>query len=202
MVTIAAVILAGGRGTRLGGANKALLDIGGERFIDRARDALKGCAPVLVSGGASVARLLDGVATVADLDSDYGGPLAGVAAAIAAIGESERDFLVSLAVDTPFFPADFVERAMAVAEGADCVMAAFHGQDYPTNALWRIRAVAGLPAAVLSGEAPHSLKRLAESLRTVRLDYAQWCDDNPFANANTPEELADLRARAAIVAER
>lgn len=201
MAAIAAVILAGGRGERLGGANKALLEIGGKRFIDRAYDALKGCDPVMVSGGESVAQLLSAVRTVADLDSDYGGPLAGVAAAVAAVKESGSDFLLSMAVDTPFFPPDFVERGMA-ANSADCVMAAFDGQDYPTNALWRIEAVADLPAAVLAGTAPRSLKRLAESLRTVRLEYAEWREDNPFANANTPEELADLRARAAIVAER
>ena len=108
----------------------------------------------------------------------------------------ECDFLLSVAVDTPFFPADFAERALAAIEGADCVMAAFAGQDYPTNTLWRLRAIATLPASVLDGTAPRSLKRLAEGLRCVRLDYASWSVANPFANANTPAELAELRGRA------
>jgi molybdopterin-guanine dinucleotide biosynthesis protein A len=199
MADIAAVILAGGRGERLGGVNKALLEIGGQRFIDCARDALRGCDPVMISG---TANLLDETLIVPDLDSVYAGPLAGVAAAVAALVRSDRTFLLSMAVDTPFFPPDFAERAIELEGRADCVMAAFDGQDYPTNALWRLEALSGLPAAVIEGTAPRSLKRLAESLRTVRLDYAKWCSENPFANANTPQELVDLRARAAIVTER
>ena len=48
MTRVAAVILAGGKGERLGGVNKALLTIGGERFIDRAMGAIDGCS---ASGG-------------------------------------------------------------------------------------------------------------------------------------------------------
>jgi len=47
---IAAVILAGGRGERLGGVNKALIDFGGEALIDRALRVVAGCDPVLVAG--------------------------------------------------------------------------------------------------------------------------------------------------------
>jgi molybdopterin-guanine dinucleotide biosynthesis protein A len=191
---IAAVILAGGRGERLGGVNKAMLEIGGIRLIDRVRTALTGCAPVLVASGRTPFGV-DGLQSVADLDSDYAGPLAGVAAAVAALADLDVDWLLSVAVDTPFFPADFAGRAAALSDGADAVLGCFGGQDYPTNALWRLGALRGLPRDIGNGSAPRSLRRLAASVRTVRLDYSGVVSEDPFANANTPEDLENLRLR-------
>jgi molybdopterin-guanine dinucleotide biosynthesis protein A len=101
-----------------------------------------------------------------------------------------------MAVDTPFFPHDFIERAQGLIEGHDAVLGAFAGQDYPTNALWRFEAVRGLPTGVGRENAPHSLKRLAEGLASTRLDYAGIAAEDPFANANTAEDIEKLRARA------
>lgn len=193
---VAAVILAGGKGERLGGVNKAMLEIGGERLIDKARRVVGGCDPVLVAvGGNDLA--VDGLRAIADLPGDYAGPLAGVAAAVAALSNDPAQWLLSLAVDTPFFPLDFLTRARKPATDADVVLGCFGAQDYPTNALWRLAAIRPLPGSVLAGTAPHSLKRLAGSLRTARLDYATVLADDPFANANTPEDLDNLRLRAA-----
>ncbi|HVW69667.1 MAG TPA: hypothetical protein VHB68_11870, partial [Steroidobacteraceae bacterium] len=78
----------------------------------------------------------------------------------------------------------------------DAVLAAYAGQPYPTNGLWRFAAIASLPARLRDGTAPHSLRRFAGTLDTRALDYAQWAAEDPFANANTPAELAFLAARA------
>jgi molybdopterin-guanine dinucleotide biosynthesis protein A len=192
--TVAAVILAGGRGERLGGANKALIEFGGERLIDRALRAAASCSPVLVAVGPT-GFVPDRGRPVVDLPADYAGPLAGLAAAVSALVGSEAQWLLSLAVDTPFFPADFLARAMALASRSDCVMGCFGPQDYPTNALWRLDAIRDLPDGVCAGTAPHSLRRLAASLRTMRLDYAESDAEDPFLNANTPEDLKNLALR-------
>jgi molybdenum cofactor guanylyltransferase len=197
---IAAVILAGGRGERLGGANKALLDIGGTRLIDQALAAVAGYAPVLVAAGSNELGV-PGARTIRDLDADYGGPLAGVAAAVAALSDSDAELLLSLAVDTPFFPHDFCSRALPALEHALAVIGAFGAQDYPTNGLWQLAALRDLPARVRAGTAPHSLKRVAADLGAARLDYALWATADPFANANTPADLAALRARAMVERE-
>ncbi|MBI4923156.1 MAG: NTP transferase domain-containing protein [Devosia nanyangense] len=198
MDKIAAVILAGGRGERLGGVNKALIEIGGKRLLDRVREALAGCEPILLSvGGAAF-----GVAAfpleeqVLDLATGYGGPLAGVAAALERLADDPPDLLLSVAVDTPFFPADFVARALPLLDTAPAVVAAYAGQTYPTNALWRFAALSALPAQLRAGAAPHSLKRLAAALGAAPLDYAGSAGEDPFANVNTPADLAALRRRA------
>jgi molybdopterin-guanine dinucleotide biosynthesis protein A len=192
---IAAVILAGGRATRMGGVNKGLLDIGGKRLIDWALEAVRGCDPLLLSVG-DTSFAIPGTVEVRDLPTDYAGPLAGVAAAVDRLAADPPDLLLSLAVDAPFFPKDFVERAEQLLATSSAVLATYGGQDYPTNALWRFDAVQDLPAQVLSGTAQHSLKRLANDLAAARLDYAGLLRDDPFINANTPEDLAILRARA------
>ena len=197
MTRIAAVILAGGKGKRLGGVNKALLTVGGQRCIDRAMAVTAGCSPRLLAVGMAAFDAPAELVPVYDLAGDYAGPLAGIAAAVDHLTGESIELLFSLAVDTPLFPADFLRRALSLLDGATAVVAAYGGQDYPTNALWRIDALAGLPDAVRTGTAPRSLKRLAESLGTLRLDYTPLADFDPFRNANTPEDLAFLRAQAA-----
>lgn len=194
MTRIAAVILAGGRAERLGGINKALIEIGGWRLIDRALAAVHGCDPVILSVGQTDFPI-PGTIAVPDLPTPYAGPLAGVAAAIEHLAADPPDLLLSLAVDTPYFPADFIERALPLLGQGRAVLAAYDGQDYPTNGLWRFDAVRDLPEQVRSGAAPHSLKRLAASFGAASLDYAAFTAADPFQNANTPEDLEILRAR-------
>ena len=198
MSRIAAVILAGGGGTRLGGVNKALLPFGHERLIDRAVAAAGGCSPMLAAVGRLSFELPAPLVSVRDLDGDYAGPLAGLAAAVAALATSDAEYLLSLAVDTPFFPHDFVARALPLLAHAPAAIGHFGEQDYPTNALWRLDAIRDLPANVRKGTAPHSLRRLAAGLAAARLDYAEPGASDPFRNANTPEDLALLRGIAGL----
>lgn len=193
---IAAVILAGGRGERLGGANKALLDLNGETFVERAMRACAGCSPVLVAVGRQEFDLPAGTSAILDIEGSYAGPLAGVAAAVGALENGNHDALLSLAVDGPLFPADFLERALPLLDKAPAIIAAYGGQLYPTNGLWRLSAIRALPAGVRDGTAPHSLKRLSERLGATVLDYAEFVAEDPFRNANTPQDLAFLRGAA------
>jgi len=191
---IAAVILAGGRGERLGGTNKALIEFAGDRLIDRALRVVAACDPVLVAVGPT-GLVPPAGRPIADLPSDYAGPLAGVAAAVDALRAAEADWMLTMAVDTPFFPADFLARALTHAQAADCVIGCFGAQDYPTNALWRLDAIRSLPDQVRAGTAPHSLRRLAAAVRTSRVDYSGTDAVDPFLNANTPEDLRNLALR-------
>ena len=87
---------------------------------------------------------------VADLDSDYAGPLAGFAGAIAYLKTQARppELLVSVAVDTPFLPADYVARLVDKLGEAPAAVAAYGGQPYPTNSIWRIGRFRDLPEHV------------------------------------------------------
>ena len=84
MADAAAVILAGGRGERLGGAVKANIEIGGVRLIERVVRAVGEASPILVArGGFSDGELALPEGTIAVPDAEgLAGPLAGVAGAI------------------------------------------------------------------------------------------------------------------------
>jgi molybdopterin-guanine dinucleotide biosynthesis protein A len=126
--------------------------------------------------------------------------LAGVAAAADWLlrRPDPPDYLLSLAVDTPFAPPDLLARLMsALPAGAGAAIAHYGGQEYPTNALWRLPALAPLPTAMANGTAPRSLRRLAADLGAVPCPWPELSDGDPFASINTPADLAAARARAA-----
>lgn len=195
MTRIAAVILAGGKGERLGGVNKALIEVGGVTLLDRALAVTAECDRQLLAVGPAGWNADRDIECVVDLPTDYAGPLAGVAAAVAHLSSAPPEVLFSLAVDTPLFPRDFLDRALPLLADAPAVLASFAGQDYPTNAVWRFEVIAKLAENVRAGMSPRSLKRLAEGIGAARLDYGGIAATDPFLNANTPEDLAFLRSQ-------
>lgn len=192
-----AVIIAGGRGERLGGVRKADLRIGGRRLVDLVIEALGAVAPPLMisTGPRDDWRGLPGNAVaVPDLDADVGGPLAGLAAAIAALQAEgvDKGMLVSVAVDTPFLPAGFAAAMQAALGEASAGCAACGDQFYPPNAIWRIEALAELPDQVRRNRAPRSLKALQQELGARQVDWTASHAANPFANVNTVADLVAL----------
>ncbi|MDR5698786.1 molybdenum cofactor guanylyltransferase [Agromyces aerolatus] len=96
-----AILLAGGRGSRMSGARKPLLEVGGRSLLEHAHRAASWCDPVTVVGDVRDARL-NGVEWVRE-DPPFGGPAAAVAAALsswAGRGDSPAWTLV-LACDLP-----------------------------------------------------------------------------------------------------
>ncbi len=190
-----AVILAGGQGTRLGGVRKADLRIGGRNLLDRVGTALGTVhTPLLVSTGAQRLSVADGNLAIDDLSLPIGGPLAGVAAAIAALAEQGivDGVLVSVAVDTPFLPHGFAAAMAEACSGADSAFAAWCGHDYPPNAAWRIEALSGLLEQVRTGDGPGSLKALHVVLAGKRVDWSRQYEADPFSSLNTLADLVSL----------
>jgi len=199
---VAAVILAGGRGQRLGGTLKSELRVGDVRLLDRVLPVLAGCRPLVLAHGPHDPVALAAPAAmqpVADLPADCHGPMAGLAAAVAAVRD-RAELLACVAVDTPFLPPDFVGRLLAELGGAPVAVAGYGGQPYPTNSLWRLARFRDLPERVLADKAPHSLKALAAEAGGVVVEWPEDPAGDPFANINTPADLAAAEARAATSA--
>jgi molybdopterin-guanine dinucleotide biosynthesis protein A len=193
------VILAGGRGERLGGVVKAGVTVGGVRLLDRVLAQVSQCRPIVVAHGPHDPGALDlpaDVIAVPDLPSDYAGPLAGFAAAVAVLPR-DIEVLICAAVDAPFLPVDYVERLLAGLGEAPAAIGSYDGQSYPTNSAWRLDRFRDLPARLLAGTAPHSLKSLAAQADGVTVEWPHDPAGDPFANINTPEDLAAAEARAA-----
>ncbi|MET3925591.1 molybdenum cofactor guanylyltransferase [Devosia sp. 2618] len=189
-----AVIIAGGKGERLGGVRKADLRIGGRRLLDRVIESLGAvAAPLMLSTGPTLSISSDCV-SVADLNADVGGPLAGLAAAVAHLDREgvSKGLLVSVAVDTPFLPRDFVAQMKDRLGDSAAAFAAWEDDFYPPNAIWRIEALTDLPERVRRGKAPNSLKALQVGLFARRIDWTEAGGENPFRNINTIADLLSL----------
>jgi len=194
------VIIAGGKGERLGGVRKADLRIGGRRLVDRVAEALGTVAqPLMIAVGPvdDGRGRREGAVAVTDLKGPMGGPLAGLAAAVVdlqtrGIGDG---LLVSAAVDTPFLPGDFMTVMLAALGDAPAAFAGWGTDFYPPNAIWRIAALADLPGQVLAGTAPGSLKALQAHMAARNVDWAGRCAADPFLNVNTAADLLALGRR-------
>jgi molybdopterin-guanine dinucleotide biosynthesis protein A len=94
-MSFAAVILAGGKASRLSGLDKAQLEVGGKTLLRTALDAVAGATPVVVVGPR---REFAGDLVWAREDPPGSGPLAGLAAGLAAV-PAEADEVAVLAAD-------------------------------------------------------------------------------------------------------
>jgi molybdopterin-guanine dinucleotide biosynthesis protein A len=195
-----AVIIAGGQGQRLGGVRKADLKLGGRRLIDRVAQAIGSVeGPMLVATGPVHPAPAGPYVAVPDLDAELGGPLAGLAAAVDLLARQgiHDGPLVSVAVDTPFLPADFV-AVMTESLGEHSGVYARWGEEfYPPNSLWRLSALASLPDRVRAGTAPKSLKALLGEIGAISQDWRASAPLNPFDNLNDLNDLVRLGRRAA-----
>ncbi|WP_242863057.1 molybdenum cofactor guanylyltransferase [Curtobacterium luteum] len=88
-----AVLLAGGRATRLGGMDKTTLGAPGDTLLDRALDAATGARRTVLVGARGAARSPASVVRVRE-DPPFGGPVSGLAAALDAVPASAPTTLV------------------------------------------------------------------------------------------------------------
>ena len=189
---ITGVILAGGRGRRMGGADKGLVTVRGRRMIEYVLDALRPqVGTILINAN----RNLDdyralGVEVVPDTLDGYLGPLAGLASAMPA---ARTPYLVSVPCDSPLLAPDLVARlydALARAD-ADIAMAHDGGRAHPVFALLKRDLLDSLRDYLAGGGRKVDLwfaqHRLATAYFPDRLDA--------FVNVNDPAEHAAVEAR-------
>ena len=166
------VVLVGGASKRFG-SPKALAEIDGETFVERAKRILaEACDEVLVVGKAGELRF-----DVVDDGSEVRAPIAGVVAGLRA---ASNDVAVFLPVDCPRVTADVV-RAL----GAACRDAAVP-QTGPLPGAWAKSALPVLERRLAQG--PLALYRAYEELDVAELQL----DPALLADVDTPSDLERL----------
>ncbi len=116
--SVGAIVLAGGRGSRLGGVDKAGLVVAGSSLLDTALTATEGCVPRVVVGPADL-PVPDDVLRTRE-DPVFSGPASAVAAGMAAVAATgtDPDWVVLLACDVPGV-GEAVPRLMDAARSVD-----------------------------------------------------------------------------------
>jgi molybdopterin-guanine dinucleotide biosynthesis protein A len=187
-----AVILAGGSGRRMGGVDKASLLVGGLTLLDRVLLASAGARRTVVVGEAR--------ATVRAVEWTLeqpagGGPVAGIAAGLQALGRAGPDpapLLLLLATDLPRMRADDVTKLVEVLtlrpQAAGAVFVDAGGRRQPLAGLYRTEP---LHAAVTAIEPVHGK---AVKLVVQHLELAGVPDLEAAGDCDTPDQLAAARA--------
>jgi len=189
---IAGLVLAGGAGRRMGEANKALVMLAGRPLIEHAIARL---APQVAAIALSANRDADRLAAygfpiLPDRDPRLLGPLAGILAGLCWANATGFTHLATAAADTPFFPADCVER---LAEGqlgsrAAIALVASGGRVHPVFGLWPV-ALRGTLAEHLEDSDDRSVMAFARTQGMCEVDFAVESGRDPFFNVNTPDDL-------------
>ncbi|MDZ7905393.1 MAG: molybdenum cofactor guanylyltransferase MobA [Cypionkella sp.] len=185
------VILAGGAGRRMGGADKAALILGGQKLIDICAARLEPqVEQMAISANGDMGRFSGPWPVLRDTQPL--GPLSGILAALDWGATNGADYIASVAVDTPHFPCDLVARLrLAQAETAGAAIALAHGtRVHGTFGLWPIRLRGDLAAFLSSGANP----RVLDFAAGYPLAYARFADEAAFDNINAPQDLARLQA--------
>lgn len=184
---VAAVILAGGQGRRMGGADKGLMDYRGRPLVEWVLDAL---APqveeILISANRNLDRYArSGRRVLPDVLPDFPGPLAGVLAALDAV---DADWLLVVPCDTPHLPADLALRLLDAAQRQDAplAVAADDTQVHHTCFIMRTSQRENLAAFLARGE--RAVRRWQAGLATVSVPF----DAAAFVNFNRPDDLHAL----------
>lgn len=193
-MTIAGVILAGGRGSRMGGRDKALLTLGGRPLATHVATRLAPQVEMLAISANGDAGRFDflGLDVIPDADDSFSGPLSGILAGLrwAARQHQPPRALVTAAVDTPFFPADLVTRLNeAAGAGPGSAVAFSQGHRQPTFALWPLALADDLAGFLAEGDS-RRLGAFLERHGAAPVDFTPADGRDPFFNINTPADLA------------
>lgn len=191
------VILAGGTGRRMGGADKSALILDGQPLLARCIGRIEPQVERLVISANGDLSRLDRYGLPVLPDDTPLGPLSGVLAALDWSAAQGATAVVSVAVDTPFFPEDLVPRLLLAAEGSDqgVALAASDGRAHPTFGLWPAALRADLRATLARGEA-----RVMDFAHRHAAALARFRDDRAFLNINTAEDLVTAEALLAEAA--
>jgi molybdenum cofactor guanylyltransferase len=193
---ITGLVLAGGRGARMGGTDKGLQNF---RGVPLALHALLRLQPqvgeLLVNANRNLAAYESfGAPVWPDALPDFAGPLAGF---LAGLEQCQTPWLVTVPCDTPLFPPDLVRRLATAAEAQDAEIAMASGPEddgtvrtQPVFCLLRRELLESLVRFTHGGG--RKIDAWTAQHRTVIVPFDQPADDpRAFRNANT---LAELRA--------
>jgi molybdopterin-guanine dinucleotide biosynthesis protein A len=192
---ITGLVLAGGRGTRMGGVDKGLQNFHGQPLAQHALERLRPqVGNLMLSANRHLADYAAfGVPVWPDADAEFAGPLAGM---LAGLAHCPTPYLATVPCDAPLFPLDLVARLAAV--DADIVVATATD----TDGIQRLQPVFCLLRADLHAS-------LAQFLAAGGRKVGQWMaqhqcvrvafgEAQAFFNANTLVELVKIQHQISL----
>lgn len=183
------LILAGGRGLRMGGVTKAEVTLGDQTLLDRCIARLSPQVSALaVNANGPIATSLP---VLQDTMTGHLGPLAGVLAGLHWAEARGSSHVVTVAVDTPFFPCDLAPQLILASEahGDRLAIAATQDGEHGTFGLWPVAL-----RDALAGYLNEDGRKVRDFTTAQGAATAHFCDAQAFFNINTADDLAEATA--------
>ncbi|MPS49815.1 molybdenum cofactor guanylyltransferase MobA [Methylobacillus sp.] len=192
-MSITGIVLAGGKGTRMGGANKGLLEFHGRPMVAHVLHRL---APqvdeLLINANREIERYRQmGYPVIQDEISGFAGPLAGLHAGMQ---HAQHPYILTVPCDSPLLPSNLAKRLInaLIERDADIAIAKTGTQAHPVFSLCRKALLPKLELFLERGE-----RKMTEWIAELDSIEVSFTDQAPaFTNINTPEELRILEQAA------
>jgi molybdopterin-guanine dinucleotide biosynthesis protein A len=192
-MTIIGAIIAGGLSSRMGGREKALLELDSKPVILHVIEQFEPQVDQLViNANGEPARFSEfGLEVVPDVLTSLTTPLAGLHAALQFAKSVEANVLVTVPSDTPFLPFNLAAKLLENTMASGAAIAASGGQEHYIIGAWKTELLDDLERAI----AKDNLFRVKDWAQRELAQKVEWPVEpfDPFFNVNTPEDL--LRAQ-------
>ncbi len=186
---VSAVILAGGRATRMGGQDKGLIEIAGQPLVARISEQLEyQVGQILINANRNLERYKKcGFKVIIDSLDNFQGPLAGMLTALQCI---DNDWLIVVPCDGPYIASDYCDRMISAASEQSVQLAvATDGERLqPVYALLHRELISSLTTFIKNGG--RKIDRWYAQHPFARVDFSDSVQ--MFTNVNTPEQLTRI----------
>lgn len=189
MPKLSAIILSGGRATRMDGLDKGLVMLQNKPLVKHIIERIKPQTnELLINANREIQQYKTfNLPILQDDDPDYIGPLAGFSLGLT---HCKYDYLLTTPCDSPMLPNDLANRLMEslINKSAEIAVAKSAGNSHPVFSLMKKSVLPSLIAYIHSGG--RKVSAWQKSLRYIEVEFDD-CSE-AFINLNTFEELNTL----------
>lgn len=186
---ISSIILAGGRASRMGGADKGLVSLQNKPLVAHVIARLTPQVDeILINANREIQQYRAfNLPVFQDEQPDFIGPLAGLHIGLQ---QAKHELLLTVPCDSPLLPLDLAARLMHAlhTHDAQIAVATSDGDAHPVFCLCKKEVLPSLQAFITQGG--RKVSAWQKSLRYVEVDFSDGSE--AFVNLNTFEELAAL----------
>ena len=188
---IAGAIFVGGRGTRMGETDKALLEVNGSTLIEFAVREMRALGlPIVISAPDEPVwmRRIGGAVHVPDIRDEHGsmGPAGGLAAVLSWARAEEFDFVFTVPVDAPFWTSGVYSALQESTQLGQVSVAVTEDYVQAMFAMWSTKLADKVQSLVLDRNT-RAMHRLLTQCGAIKVPFTEQKD--LFLNLNTPQDL-------------
>ena len=188
------VILAGGKGRRMGVKEKALVNLLDRPLLSYTLENISGkVAPIALNVNNNLKEFKKfGYKMLEDPIKGHLGPLVGILASLNWAKNLDQKWVLTLPCDTPFIPKNLIEALIEAKNenpDIDLVVAKSRGFKHPVIALWKTNNNIKLKNAIEDG-----IRKIDNFTSQLKIKYVNFDNLNqsrfdPFTNLNSPRDL-------------